>query len=82
MTPPTATAASAPSDSIPRSRRILIERIATSAARLPGTHDHELLDRFIRAYYRGVGEEDLADRRSSDLAAVALRHLRLGRRRE
>ena len=62
---------------IPAARQKLIERIATArAARKRG--DPLPAEDFIRQYYRGVAEEDLAEYRSDELAAAALAHLRFG----
>ena len=66
--------------SIPAARRALIERIVS--ARLPrqeGTRAHAVLrQKFLRAYFRGVAEEDLALRVPGELAAAALEHFKLG----
>jgi len=40
-----------------------------------------LLQRFVRSYYRGVGEEDLTERAPRNLARVALEHLAFGMQR-
>ncbi|HZT03027.1 MAG TPA: hypothetical protein VFA39_12240, partial [Steroidobacteraceae bacterium] len=37
--------------------------------------------RFLRTYFRGVGEEDLAERAPATLAGAARSHLELGWRR-
>jgi glutamate dehydrogenase len=75
--------------SIPPARLALIERIArarpapghgppaASGAALYG----EMRQRFLRAYFRGVGEEDLAERAPATLANAARSHLELGWRR-
>jgi glutamate dehydrogenase len=64
---------------IPAARVRLIERIIGAArTRVPGT-SLELRRRFLRAYFRGVGEEDLSQRTPDSLAAAALRHLEAGR---
>jgi glutamate dehydrogenase len=62
--------------SIPRARVALIERI-TRAAPVRG----ELAQRFMRAYFHGVAEEDLAERAPKHLARAALAHLAFGERR-
>ncbi|HET9389576.1 MAG TPA: hypothetical protein VFO44_08010, partial [Steroidobacteraceae bacterium] len=64
--------------SIPPSRVALIERIASEATR---KSRNPLQQRFIRAYFRGVGEEDLAERSPAVLARAALEHLELGSQR-
>src|SRR5579862_6672807 len=61
--------------SIPPSRVALIERIALAASR--GSRS-ALRQRFVRAYFRGVGEEDLAERTPAVLARAALEHLEFG----
>jgi glutamate dehydrogenase len=64
--------------SIPAARVALIERIAR-AAMSGGRKD--LRQRFLRAYFHGVGEEDLAERTPRQLAGAALAHLAFGARR-
>src|SRR6202161_2495127 len=63
---------------IPTARLALIERIARAAA---GGGRAELRQRFLRAYFRGVAEEDLAERAPLQLAKAALAHLVFGARR-
>jgi glutamate dehydrogenase len=63
--------------SIPPARLVLIDRIVR--ARLP--RGARVAQPFLRAYYRGVGEEDLAARTPASLAHAARCHLELGRRR-
>jgi glutamate dehydrogenase len=63
---------------IPAVRRKLIERIAAASRRLSRTGDALDVREFIRRYFRGVAEEDLAEYESADLAAAALAHLRFG----
>jgi glutamate dehydrogenase len=63
--------------SIPPERVALIERIARAAPR----GRNELRQRFLRAYFHGVGEEDLAERTPRQLAGAALAHLEFGTRR-
>ena len=67
--------------SIPPARLALINRIAR--IRLPrGPHAAARVSaEFLRTYYRGVGEEDLAARTPQALAHAAHCHLELGRRR-
>ncbi len=45
-----------------------------------GDRSHPSIDRrrFLRAYFRGVGDEDLAQRAHDELAAIGLRHLEVG----
>jgi glutamate dehydrogenase len=64
--------------SIPAARVALIERIARAGA--PRGRD-DLKQRFLRAYFHGVAEEDLAERPPGQLAKAALAHLALGARR-
>ncbi len=61
---------------IPAARQKLIERIATTSRRLRKRADPLPADSFIRQYYHGVAEEDLAEYGSEELAAAALAHLR------
>ncbi len=60
---------------VPRRRLALIERIVRAAPRDAARRD------FVRQYYRGVGEQDLAAHSPADLAAIAALHLRIGQRR-
>ena len=65
--------------SIPAARRALIERIV--AARVPRSGARAsaaVRQNFLRAYFRGVAEEDLAQRPPAALAAAALDHLKFG----
>jgi len=66
---------------IPAARLELIEKMVARAKRA-AARTSPLGDRFIRSYYRGVSEEDLAARRIEDLTGAALRHLELGTRRK
>ena len=72
-------AASPLSSRIPRERVALIERIVRAARGLKGAVDAALL----RSYFRGVGEEDLANREPQSLARLAQLHQQFaaGRRR-
>ncbi len=63
--------------SIPPARLALIDRIVR--VHLP--RRARVSQEFLRAYYRGVGEEDLAARTPASLAHAARCHLELGRRR-
>ncbi|HET9446814.1 MAG TPA: hypothetical protein VFO35_11170, partial [Steroidobacteraceae bacterium] len=67
---------------IPAARQKLIERIATSSRRLRKRADPVPAGDFIRQYYHGVAEEDLAEYRSEELAAAALTHLRFASTRK
>jgi glutamate dehydrogenase len=75
--------------SIPPARLALIDRIArirlTSRQGPPAASDaalfREMQQRFLRVYFRGVGEEDLAERAPAALASAARSHLELGWRR-
>ena len=66
---------------IPAARIKLIERIAAEARQRVAGTALDLRRRFLRAYYRGVGEEDLSQRAPADLANMALRHLETGYQR-
>jgi glutamate dehydrogenase len=65
--------------SIPAERIALIRRIAAAAGRgrtaRGSARDRQ---RFLQAYFRGVGEEDLAHRAPDLLASTALAHFELG----
>jgi glutamate dehydrogenase len=75
--------------SIPPARLALIERIArTRIGPRQGAPSasatalyREMQQRFVRTYFRGVGEEDLAERAPATLANAARLHLELGWRR-
>src|SRR6185437_5127072 len=75
--------------SIPPTRLALIDRIARTrpsprngpSAASDAALYREIQQRFLRAYFRGVGEEDLAERAPSALAGAARSHLQLGWRR-
>jgi glutamate dehydrogenase len=72
--------------SIPATRVALIERIANAvspAGKRSGASKTqvELQQRFTRTYFRGVGEEDLAERTPGLLARAALGHFEFGARR-
>ena len=63
--------------SIPTARIALIERIARAAA----GGRNQLRQHFLRTYFHGVAEEDLAERSPKQLACAALAHLEFGTRR-
>ena len=65
---------------IPAARIALIERIARAAGSA-GLGRNQLRQRFLRAYFHGVAEEDLAERAPRHLARAALAHLAFGTRR-
>jgi glutamate dehydrogenase len=65
--------------SIPAARVALIERIARAASGRTGRN--ELHQRFLRGYFQGVAEEDLAAHPPGPLAKAALAHLAFGQRR-
>src|SRR6185312_6884718 len=74
--------------SIPAARVALIERIAHAVSpdrggkRTREARDQmELQQRFVRAYFRGVGEEDLAERTPALLARAAHNHFEFGMKR-
>ena len=62
---------------IPAARQHLIDDIARRARKLPGSPVP--MQEFVRAYYRGVGEDDLELRQPADFAASASGHLHYGR---
>ena len=64
---------------IPAARLALIEKIVRSAPRSLPKAAGTLAGDFLRAYFRGVAEEDMRAHRSADLATAALAHLDLGR---
>jgi glutamate dehydrogenase len=66
---------------IPAARIKLIERIASEARQRVAGTALDLRRRFLRAYFRGVGEEDLSQRTPAELARMALRHLETGYQR-
>jgi len=63
---------------IPAARQRIIERIVQRIP--PAARKKHALDvrAFVRAYYRGVAEEDLRERNTHDLAGAALAHLQFG----
>jgi glutamate dehydrogenase len=65
--------------SIPAARVALIERIARAAGGRTGRN--ELQQRFLRSYFHGVAEEDLAAHPPGLLARAALAHLAFATRR-
>jgi len=65
--------------SIPPERVALIERIARSSAGRGAKS--ELPQRFLRSYFHGVAEEDLAARAPKQLGKAALAHLEFAARR-
>src|SRR5437016_11996087 len=64
--------------SIPAARVALIERIARAGG---SGGRNELPQRFLRAYFHGVAEEDLAERAPKHHAKAALAQLAIGARR-
>ncbi|HLY53791.1 MAG TPA: NAD-glutamate dehydrogenase [Steroidobacteraceae bacterium] len=64
---------------IPAARVALIERIARAAP--AGVARRDLRQRFLRSYFHGVAEEDLAEHQPALLARAALAHLDFGARR-
>src|SRR5579862_7742038 len=72
--------------SIPATRVALIESIANAVAphvkRSGGGRSQlEMQQRFVRSYFRGVGEEDLSERTPAILAQAALDHFEFGVKR-
>ena len=67
---------------VPAKRLRLIEQIVRAARALArGRRPTPLEEAFLRCYFRGVAEEDLAARDTRYLAAAALDHLRFGSHR-
>ena len=64
---------------IPAARLALIEKIVRSSPRNLPKSTRGLAGEFLRAFFRGVAEEDLRAHHSADLATAALAHLELGR---
>jgi len=63
--------------SIPAARRALIERIVRARVAGSGRHGSSAVRRkFLRAYFRGVAEDDLAQRSPDALAGAALQQLK------
>src|SRR5277367_3514867 len=72
--------------SIPATRVALIEKIAKAVSQAArrgggGANLTELQQRFVKSYFRGVGEEDLAERTPGLLARMALDHFEFGSKR-
>ena len=65
---------------IPAARLALIEKIVAHARRACRARGARSPREFVRAFFRGVAEEDLRAHRPADLAAAALAHLEFGRR--
>ena len=66
---------------IPAARLALIEKIVARATRLVPKNSRTIAADFLRAFFRGVAEEDLRAHRPRDLADAALAHLEFGRQR-
>jgi glutamate dehydrogenase len=66
---------------IPAARQHLIDEISTIAGRRKPVSDRAARVAFVRAYYRGVDEEDLRTSTPEALAAAAIGHLAFGLRR-
>jgi glutamate dehydrogenase len=81
MRAPVASESSALLANIPAARVKQIERIVSAARTRVAGISLQLRRRFLRAYFRGVGEEDLAQREPQAFADAALRHLEAGRTR-
>jgi glutamate dehydrogenase len=67
---------------IPAARLEMIEKIVAHAGRALPRAKRALTREFMRAFFRGVAEEDLRTHRPQDLAAAALAHLEFGRQRK
>ncbi len=68
-------------ETVPAARLALIERIVKAAPARVSARQRAAQAQFLRAYFRGVSEDDLSVRPPADLAGVGLDHLRLGRSR-
>jgi glutamate dehydrogenase len=66
---------------IPAARLALIEKIVAHALEDVPRAQRALTADFLRAFFRGVAEEDLRAHRPADLATAALAHLEFGRQR-
>src|SRR3954469_14398686 len=66
---------------IPAARLALIEKIVAEARKSSPRSRHAISADFVRAFFRGVAEEDLRSHRPAHLAAAALAHLEFGRTR-
>ncbi len=69
------------SGKIPATRLRLIDAIVRAAARRASARTARLAEPFLRGYFRGVADEDLASHPAADLAAAALAHLAGGTQR-
>jgi glutamate dehydrogenase len=69
-------------DAVPAARLALIERIVKAAPSRGGARQHALDTGFLRAYFRGVADQDLRARAPAELAAIAHNHIALGRGRK
>jgi glutamate dehydrogenase len=67
---------------IPAARLALIEKIVAATLRDLPRNRRTLAADFVRAFFRGVAEEDLRSHRPADLASAALAHLEFGRVRK
>jgi glutamate dehydrogenase len=63
---------------IPEARVKLIEQVVAAWTRRGPRSDRVRHAAFLRAYFRGLGEEDLAERSAYDAAACAMSHYALG----
>jgi len=63
-------------------KRTRINQILTAAQKQLGDRYSEQHERFIKHYFSAVAQEDLADRKPTDLAGAALAHWRSGRDRK
>src|SRR3982751_5118712 len=64
---------------IPAARLALIEKIVAAGARSLPPARRALAAEFVRAFFRGVAEEDLRAHRPAELAVAALSQLEFGR---
>ncbi len=68
-------------DAVPAARLALIERIVKAAPARGGARRRAADAGFIRAYFRGVADQDLRERAPAELAGLAQDHIALGRSR-
>jgi glutamate dehydrogenase len=66
---------------IPQARLALIEKIVASAVKNTPVRKRTLVSDFVRAFFRGVAEEDLRAHPAPELASAALAHLAFGTQR-
>ena len=63
-------------------QKILVEDVVAQARKKVNKKNLTQIEGYIRQYYRSVSEEDLGDRKPSDLSGAALAHLKFAEDRE